>query len=216
MMTSVWFLEGNISSGKSTLAQELEKAGYDVLFEPVEEWRNGLAEGEEGILAKFYKDKPKFSLAMQVAATTSRIRTLVERLRAGEVKTLIVERSFFTDRHVFAVNLLKSEDLSDTEWDIFLANSNLIESLCAPTFSRCHFNYIFLKTDPAVCNQRCIRRDRSEEFVSPDAVTPKYLIELHDRHCEWLESEKMVDHVWIVDGNKTPEEILRQTLKIIQ
>lgn len=200
--------------GKSTLVAELEKAGFSVLHEPVEKWRSETDDGEKGILEKFYADKQKFSFAMQIAATTSRISALIAKLRSGSAKKLVVERSFLTDRHVFAMNLLRSKHLSDTEWDIFLENSKLLEELCKEVFSKCHFMFLFLNTDPATCQARCVNRDRREEGAA--VVDLRYLIELHDRHCEWLQSEKMVDHVWTLDGNKNVESVVKQALKILK
>lgn len=219
MMTEVYFVEGNIGSGKSTLLRALERQGFTVLYEPVDEWTRCTDDGEEGILTRFYKSKRRYSLAMELTATTSRVRQLVEFLASRPVGTggkVIVERSFLTDRHVFAVNLVNDGDMSDTEWDAFLANSKLLESVATTAaLSQCSMTHLYLKTPPDVCNERRLARDRPAERA-PDGVTPKYLVDLHDRHCEWLESERMINYVYVIDGTGTEQEVLAHALKILK
>ena len=56
-MTEVVVLDGNIAAGKTSVGRELARRGYDVVFEDVEGWG--------GALAKFYKDKARYSFLLQ-------------------------------------------------------------------------------------------------------------------------------------------------------
>lgn len=50
-------IEGNIGAGKSTLLRELQRQGYTVRFEPIEQWP----------LKEFYTDPKRWAMTLQLA-----------------------------------------------------------------------------------------------------------------------------------------------------
>ena len=48
--------------------------------------------------------------------------------------------------------------------------------------------FIYLKTDPEVCYNRLVKRDRKEEA----SVSMEYLQSLHDKHEAWLIDKKKI------------------------
>jgi deoxyadenosine/deoxycytidine kinase len=66
---SVFTVEGNIGSGKTTLVAELKNLKFNkphiVVFEQVKEWSELKDETGTDILSLFYKDKKKYSYIFQ-------------------------------------------------------------------------------------------------------------------------------------------------------
>ena len=107
----IFSIEGNIGSGKSTLVKKLKNANpnYYFLQEPVDIWKEITNSKNENILSKFYTDKKRYSYTFQNFAFITRICTLkniinkIHRLTSiFKDKYLIVERSIYSDKHVFA------------------------------------------------------------------------------------------------------------------
>lgn len=92
---------------------------------------------------------------------------------------LLLERSVFTDRHVFGRIAIEDGLMNGLErgvyntWfeDVVSALPNLIPDA-----------FIYLRTDPSVCFERLKERARSEEACVPFS----YLKRLHDAHEHWF------------------------------
>jgi len=73
-MITIFTIEGNIGSGKSTLIRLLKQKYPEIicLLEPVKEWEGIKDKQGENILTKFYKDQEKYSFSFQMMAYISR------------------------------------------------------------------------------------------------------------------------------------------------
>jgi len=189
-------LEGNIGAGKTSLGKVLaEKGHYAFLEEPVERWRDGFA---SNLFKQFYDDMERWSFTFQIMAFVTRAKTWSEILERTSANCVILERSIFTDRHVFARNLFEQGAMTDAEWELyghlwdFLA-SNYVEE---PD------KILYLRTPAEECSQRIMSRGRSEEQHIP----LEYLQRLEAHHDEWLLNHP--DCI-VLDGNRrwTAEEI---------
>lgn len=176
-------IEGNIGSGKSTILNLLRnkyKGNENVVFvdEPVSEW-NEVKDGEKSILELFYNDKEKYSFAFQILAYITRLRKLLEALDGPIEKTIICERSIFTDKFVFAKMLYQQNFINEIEWksynywfDTFKEKTKLDR-------------IIYINTDPNICLERIKKRNRDGE----SDISLEYLNHCHLLHQDWLINE---------------------------
>ena len=88
-------LEGNISSGKTTLFNKLkEKYEHsDIIFvpEPVEQWQSLLDEDGNSMLEKFYDNKKKYSFMFQIMVAQTMIEK-IKKARQYNKSVIITER----------------------------------------------------------------------------------------------------------------------------
>ena len=110
-------LEGNIGAGKSTVGQVLRTSGlFDFIEEPVDRWQSGFA---SNLLGMFYNDMERWSFTFQILAFITRAKTWQEILAQTDHSRVVLERSIFTDRYVFATNLHDMGIMSETEWQVY-------------------------------------------------------------------------------------------------
>ncbi|MFN2110949.1 MAG: deoxynucleoside kinase [Anaerolineae bacterium] len=190
-------LEGNIGAGKSTVGATLKASGlFEFIEEPVNEWKNGFA---SNMLDVFYHDMNRWAFTFQLVTFITRKKTWKEILSCTDHPRVILERSIFTDRYVFAPNLHRLGVIEDNEWQVycrlwdFVADNNDIEPDCI----------LYLRTPADVCLERIHRRGRGEET----GITLDYLRQLEDLHDEWLQNRSCAI---LLDGIKhwTAEEII--------
>jgi len=181
-------LDGNISSGKTTIGNELAKTGLlAFLEEPVLEWQTKYS---ENILDLFYKDKKRYSYMFQSAAFLTRAKTWDEILKMTDHSNVIMERSIFSDRFVFARMLHESGDMLDIEWELYCEMWEwLNKRWCNEPDT-----IVYIKTSPEICFERMGGRGRQEET----GVSLGYLKDLHRMHEEWLGD---LDNVITIDGS---------------
>lgn len=182
----IFSIEGNIGSGKSTLVKKLKNANpnYYFLQEPVDIWKEITNSKNENILSKFYTDKKRYSYTFQNFAFITRISTLkniinkIHRLTSiFKDKYLIVERSIYSDKHVFAKMLHDNKQLSELEYKIYnywfyKLHTDMLLS-----------GHIYLKVDPKVSLKRVEKRARAEET---DSIPIEYLNTINEYHDTWL------------------------------
>jgi deoxyadenosine/deoxycytidine kinase len=169
-------LEGNIGAGKSTLGRILKASGlFDFIEEPVEVWQKGFA---ANLLDAFYADMKRWAFTFQITAFVTRAKTWKEVLALTDHSRVVLERSIFTDRYVFAKNSHQLGGMSDVEWEVycglwdFLASNYCVEPDCI----------IYYRTPAEVCVERMKSRGRSEEA----GVSLEYLQQLESLHDQWL------------------------------
>jgi deoxyadenosine/deoxycytidine kinase len=169
-------LEGNIGAGKSTVGATLKASGlFDFVEEPVKEWKTGFA---SDMLDLFYHDMSRWAFTFQLVTMLTRKKTWEEILPLTDHSRVVLERSIFTDRYVFAPNLHRLGVINDDEWQVycrlwnFVADSNDVEPDCI----------LYLRTPADVCLERIRKRGRSEE----SGITLEYLCQLEILHDEWL------------------------------
>jgi deoxyadenosine/deoxycytidine kinase len=206
-------IEGNIGSGKSTLIKKLKEhhefKNYRITFlpEPVDEWNEITDSAGITILEKYYSDQKRYAFSFQMMAYISRLKQLQQSVAtASENSVIITERCLYTDRNIFAKMLYDSGMIEDIEYsiylkwfDYFIDKSQII-------------NFIYVRSDPDVCSDRIVLRNRKGETISI-----LYLSNCHNYHENWLNNEK---NVLVLDGNKNysseiPIEWIESIKKII-
>lgn len=186
---SMYFLEGNIGAGKTSLGKALKESNhYEFLEEPVDQWKEGFA---NNLFEMFYKDMNRWSFTFQIMAFITRAKTWAEILDKIEGDNVVLERSIFTDRHVFAKNLYAVGAMNDSEWQVY----QQLWDFLALNYCERPSKIIYLRTPAEICLERIKMRGRSEEQEMP----LDYLKRLEDLHDEWL-----MDHenAIVLDGTR--------------
>ena len=188
--------EGNIAAGKSTVGRRLAASElFAFVEEPVGAWQG---EFEENLLDLFYRDTNRWAFTFQLAAFTTRAKTWTEVLAMTDHRNVVLERSIYCDRYVFAKNCYQSGLMKKTEWQLYCKLWDWLESnWCAEPDK-----IVYLRTPAEVCLERIEARGRAEETTIPI----EYLRDLERLHDEWLvDNPKTV----VIDGCRqwTPREI---------
>ena len=177
------YVEGNIGAGKSTFVNFLKNIYGDscnFLLEPVETWRGYRDDDNVNLLDNFYRDQKRWSYTFQMAAFMTRIRDIQKMER--EDKSLIIERSVFSDRNCFAELGYKNGAIGEMEWEIYNDWYKWLTGEFKDTIKA--DLVIYLKCSPETCASRIAERNRSEECGIP----LEYLRALHDGHEKMIET----------------------------
>ena len=209
----LFFIEGNISSSKTTVLKACEKAGYTVFDEPLDIWTAKYVEKNgDNILKLFYENMERWSFQTEVAIMTTRFKRLVEAL-AHNSDVVVLERSLFTDFHVFAPNLYDNNNMTDMEWIIYEDWYNTFMSVIKPMMIDVHdVTFLYINTSPEECLKRKTSRARLEE----NEMVPEYLIHLHKKHNDWLLDKEMKYQVYNINGNGTQNEVAGAVINAIR
>jgi deoxyadenosine/deoxycytidine kinase len=183
----LYFVEGNISGGKTTLLNRLSnylkennRTDIQVILEPVEEWE------KIGLLVSFYKNPERWAYTFQNFAFITKYMIL---MKLDQTKNYIIERSPWTDYHCFAKLCYERGDITEMEMTIY---KHWFETLIKEITDKFDCKFIYLKTDPHVCLERSKKRNRSGE----EGIPLEYLTSLDNKHDEWLSND-----VFKIDGN---------------
>lgn len=196
-MTVLIFIEGNIGAGKSTIISKLRTNDIDVIIEPLNEWQNLKDSNNKNILDHFYTDMKKYSYSFQSNAFLSRIKTLYSMNKEKDI--ILVERSVFSDKYIFAQNCKNVGIMNEIEWILY---NNWFDWMVTKAFEDLGvktIGYIYLRCEPEVCHKRLTLRNRKEE----KKVSLDYIKDLHKLHEEWLNKDR--DDVFVFDNNKDTE-----------
>lgn len=182
-------IEGNIAVGKSTFARLLQNAGQDweVIAEPVSKWQNvnHMTQSSSNLLQMMYEDPKRWSYTFQTFSCMSRVRTQLEppsgRLLESKGRPVqVYERSVYSDRYIFALNMFELGCINSTEWAVYQDwHSFLVEQFGHQIQLE---GVIYLRASPQTCMERLGRRGRTEE----QGVQLDYLEKLHTKHENWL------------------------------
>lgn len=206
----LYFIEGNISSGKSTLVDMLKSRGHAVFDEPVNEWTSKYIECDgENILQKFYDNMARWSFQFEVAIMTTRYKRLMEAL-ASNAEVVFLERSLWTDRKCFAQNLYEEGNMTKLEWTIYCEWFDTFMEATSYVLRGVDVFYIHLHTEPDECHRRMLERARKEE----KGVPLDYLKLLDNKHREWLSGD-WHHQVLVINGHQGPEEVMKDVETIL-
>lgn len=189
-------VEGNIAAGKTELCQALEASGqFAYIPEPVRIWR------DSGLLQMFYDDPARWAFTFQVTAFGTRAKTQDEIFTRTDPSHVVLERSIYTDRYVFAKNCYQTELMTQVEYDVYCCLWDFLAvNWCAEPD-----RIIYLRTPATVCLRRIRQRGRVEERN----ITLEYLKQLALLHDDWL-----LDHkdVLVLDGRYrwTADEVVEK------
>ena len=196
----IFTIEANIGAGKSTVGQILSKE-KDIVFvqEPVHIWQQFRDENGD-ILEHFYRDKSRYSFALQIMARDTRSSLMEDIIRKYPDHIIIFERCISTDRNVFAKMLHEDGYMSDLEWKIY---DNLTEKYVQKIDK-----HIFIDVTPEICSWRIEKRSRKGEVIPIS-----YLERCDLYHRKWLDS---LDNVLTIRGDQASENIAREILDIVR
>ena len=204
----VYFVEGNIGTGKSTFLKMIETHYPDkcqVIYEPVDTWTSFKDKEGVNILGHFYKDPKRYAYTFQNIAFISKIEKLTEIDYTKEF--VFIERSIWSDKKVFAKNCFMYGLMNDIEYQVYNTWFNWIEqnAKIPPAFS-----FMYLRCSPETSYKRVNIRGRAEE----SGLSLEYLTEIHERHEEWLKPESLV---MIIDAecDYTNESVFLKKMKSI-
>ncbi|CAM4534239.1 unnamed protein product [Leuciscus chuanchicus] len=189
-------IEGNIAVGKSTFARLLQNTEQDweVIAEPVSKWQNVDQTNQQSehcpqptsnLLQMMYHDPKRWSYTFQTFSCMSRMRSHLQPLSAGSRKSSgspvrVYERSVYSDRYIFALNMFELGCINSTEWAVYQDwHSFLVEQFGHRVQLE---GIIYLRASPQICMERLGRRGRVEE----QGIQLDYLEKLHTRHEDWL------------------------------
>ena len=195
MSPKIFFIEGNIGSGKSTFLKNLEKynllTNVQFIEEPVNEWKETKDKDGINILEHFYLDMNRHCYTFQSFAFISRINQLDQ---IDDTKSYVfIERSVFCDKNVFARSCYETKIMSDIEWKIYNKWFDWMVKKYKEIFDRSYI--IYLATSPETAIKRINKRGREEETT----ITLEYIDMLNKKHEEWLGEEK---NVYNIDANQ--------------
>lgn len=171
-------IEGNISAGKSVLCSQLGKRlNCRTFIEP---------SLENPYLERFYADKKKWALTMQLYLLRIRFVTYVEALRLlfqeadvnkQDYKGVILDRSIFSDV-VFAEQNFSDGNISKEGMQYYWkVRDHMMEGLPYPDLC------VYLDVDPDICLYR-INKVRQRECES--GISIEYLRGLQDKYQNLL------------------------------
>ena len=195
----MFFLEGNIGTGKSTFLNLIEKSGLDVIYEPVNEWMNMKNSNGKNLLEEFYGNQSRYAYTFQSVAFRTRVKNI-----ATCKKNTIIERSIFTDKNVFAKTCYENGMMNDIEWNDYTSWFDWLSE----SFNVKPKGYIYLQASPEISHERITQRNRSGEETIPF----DYLCSLHDRHEEWLNNENNVLILDATQNFKEDEKVFEEML----
>lgn len=189
-------IEGNIGAGKTTMGNAIAASGVlSFVEEPTAEWREGFA---SNMLELLYQDNRRWAFTFQVCTLICRAQAWREVTALANHSTVVLERSIFTDRHVFAENCRRTGMFSTSEYQLYCRLWDFV-SHC-PSLPDV---ILYVRTPAATCLQRIRVRGRREET----GIGLEYLRRLESLHDEWL-----LDHpnVVVLDGERqwTTSELL--------
>lgn len=152
-------IDGNIGSGKTTQLNLLEKRGFRVRREPIDEWP----------LEEFYKDPKRWSFYFHMV--------ILQTLRPLKTKDVVVyERSLLSSRWVFWPVLLKQNLVTKEEDATY---SKFYEQ-----FAWYPDLYIFLSKKPELAWEHIQQRHQTGD----SGVTKEYWLELDEEYTKLLKS----------------------------
>lgn len=219
-------IEGNIGSGKSTIMSELKtkyKNNKYIVFvaEPISDWIN-LKDSSDGmnIVEKYYSNIDKYAFSFQINALITRVNIHNNTLKyiSSIVQTLpykttpykfiiITERSFYTDKLVFAKMLYDKKSIEEINYKIYLS---LFDNILKEKYTVNHI--ININTSPNICYDRIVKRNRSGE----ETIPLEYLETCNNYHIAMFNELQTI--MTIIDGNQhiqPDNNILEQNIKLI-
>lgn len=115
-MIRVVVVAGRIGCGKSTLLECLEREGYSILLEPVEEWR------KKGWLEKFYENPTAKAFSFQLGVYNTAITNVQQKLatcKNPKGGILFVERYIY-DQLLFWQTQIESGRVDDMDNEVYM------------------------------------------------------------------------------------------------
>ena len=204
-MNKKFCLEGNISSGKTTLLKILGCKDIETIAEPLDTWQNfdGI-----NLLREYYSDPRSYAFQLQLYI----LGTMAERLHQKQnCPTTVFERSIFSCKYVFTQYLKDKGILTHHQTKIFdLLFENIVKGFDEPIFEK----IIYLSAPPNLCYDRLLKRARIEE-INIDLAYLHDIGRYYDNYLYEGNFKSFTKTVEIVDMRREKSEIM-DVVKIIR
>jgi deoxyadenosine/deoxycytidine kinase len=182
-------VDGLIAAGKTNLLKELNNhfENSKVIFEPVDHWE------ETGNLQRFYKaltiqdheNRSAQIYRFQTYVFQSRIKRILEQF-SKDADIHFIERSIFSDRHIFMEMLYESGLVTDSDYDMY-KNWWELWHLAMPIKPDA---FIYLNPSVDECIRRYKKRARPGETIDED-----YEKRLKKKHDSYFRKEVVIQGV---------------------
>lgn len=189
-------IEGNIGSGKTTLAHALAKHYNARLL--LEQF------ADNPFLVKFYEDRDRYAFPVELSFLAERY---------NQQKEILLSGSLFQEKIVADYTLIKSQlfarnNLDKAEYNLFLKLSDIIKTtLPKPDL------LIYLHTPVQQLQEQIKRRGRTYE----QQIEDEYLLSIEQAYLQYLQQQKgkliLVDAATV---NLTEPEQLQQFIHFIE
>lgn len=201
-------IEGNIGVGKSTFIDIIKQhiSNSEVVYEPVEMWKQLKDSDGSNILQKFYQDIPRWAYSFQNLACITRMIKIEDTIKETDAKYIFLDRSLETDKNVFEKMLYDSGKISEIEHQMYKLWCDFYYKYVYSEFENI---IIYLQCSPTTALNRIQKRGRVEE----QNISIDYLNDLHKYHEEWLTKPDL--NVITIDCNRDFENDLIYQQEII-
>ena len=209
MLSQIYYIEGNIGTGKSTVLNKLKnlldptKNKYIYLFEPVDEWQS-IKHNNKDIITYYYENNNNWAFSFQIMALLSRLTQLKDACKKYNNSIIIIERSVFTDRKIFMEMLYNSGKINDINYQIYNKwFDNLVDDIPIS-------GIIYLQCSPDISYKRVLKRNRKGENISKN-----YLIECNNYHDKWFNELPTDSNKIKINCSKNVEDYINKVVKFI-
>lgn len=198
-------IEGNISSGKSTLIKILKEKTknnkqFMIIDEPIDVWENIKDKSGKSIIQAFYDNQKEMSFTFQICALFTRYESLNEIYENALLKSsligapviVLIERTVLTDYHIFAKMLRKAGNITEFEMMTYEMWFNKFSEKFKLEKS------VYLKVEPEICLKRVCERNRNGE----DKISIEYLRDCHEQHEEFYNDVLSKSNCVVIDNSK--------------
>jgi hypothetical protein len=185
-------IDGNIGSGKSTVLNYIHKNNKIAIdLEPVENW--------DLHLKKLYES------GIKTSSYNFQIKVWLDRCWVQEKSDnilMLMERSPYFIKNVFVENAKNEKSITKEEYDTLHSLYKKTDNLWEP------YGYIYFRSDPQQCYERCIKRGRESE----KNITLEYITDIHNLHEEkYLKAVKDNMNITVIDiENKSISDIANE------
>lgn len=183
----VIIVDGVVGAGKSTLSEKISKTLNIPVFYELQN------QTTMNLLEDFYRDKSRWSFALQIHFLNERFRMIKEIHKNGSG---ILDRSIFGDR-IFAQMLNEDGWMTDDEFDTYstLLN-NMLEHAKKPNL------LIYIDCNLETAMSRINKRGREME----QKVDEIYWKRLNDKYTSWYNSYDISDKISIDATSYHPDD----------
>lgn len=183
----VIIVDGVVGAGKSTLSEKISKTLNIPVFYELQN------QTTMNLLEDFYRDKSRWSFALQIHFLNERFRMIKEIHKNGSG---ILDRSIFGDR-IFAQMLNEDGWMTDDEFDTYstLLN-NMLEHAKKPDL------LVYIDCDLETAMSRINKRGREME----QRVDEIYWKRLNDKYTSWYNSYDISDKISIDAKSYHPDD----------
>jgi hypothetical protein len=146
-MTYIISINGNISSGKSLIINNLKNQfineDYIIFIEnPIIEYKD--------ILKKFYDCPVKYAFSFQIMILIKRFYIINETIKKNPNSIIITEGDIYTDKYIFAKMLFESNKMNTFEYEIY----NKLFNEFKQQINSVKHKYIYISSDPICCFEK--------------------------------------------------------------